>query len=309
MSSEDCTGIPDNTDITGLGVRLAFYLQVVVSLFVAYYRNQVSDASYWTMLITTFALFVSGLVLHTAQSLSLFHAIIIALLLNLHTRAVFLSASPTPFVRARGMDAGAAFLSILAMSPRDQLRRLAFMRIKDMPSGLIAAIWGVFVWSKPSTFGTPTNCNDKIVVAFLWWKASATGVGRALCLTVSVFQTLIYTVGIYRCIRFYIWDAFADDSETNLPEHWVKPFLRQGFMGGWWDRFWLAAPFGILIAVTELTIKDNRSLIIDQSAENTWTLGQIFPLVMVGVPLVDVVKAFWERHMMSCLDSASSSSF
>lgn len=70
MNSNGCPGIPDNPDITGLGLCLVFYIQGYITVILANLPASGADvsASYWAMTMTAVALFISALVLNGAQN-------------------------------------------------------------------------------------------------------------------------------------------------------------------------------------------------------------------------------------------------
>lgn len=285
MSSSQCPGIPDNTDLTGIGIRVSFYIQVLMAHFIAYLPDSETDASYWTMTTTAVALFISGLVLNSAQNLSLFHGILISFLLSLH--------------------AGAAFNSVTSASfhhkPQDEPSELAHQhflaRFKEIPSAALATAFGFVIWRNPASFGAPSECNDEIVIALLWWKVSALSVGRGIGLAVAALQASILLWTLITFAAYLFWYDGENAKESSVLSYLLfpGPYKRKSFYFIPFSMFGMAVVLVVLIIVIELTIKANTSLIIDQSADRTWTLGQIFPVIMLAVPTLDLIRWLFGR--------------
>ncbi|EIM90726.1 uncharacterized protein STEHIDRAFT_152428 [Stereum hirsutum FP-91666 SS1] len=203
----------DNPDITGIGVRVAFYVQAFLTLLLSYLPN-VSDnnASYWSMTITAFALFVSALSLNHQDQLSLYLAISVSILLWLHAFATLLVMFGDAVVKLKDLD-GRTYKS---KEQHDFYQSMRIMRLSGVPVIAIAIAFSLFVWRHASTFGADPACNPHTVLVILGSHLTATTTGRIAALTIS-----------YICLFFFVFFALLDSLSLFLfhffPEQ-LKPY-------------------------------------------------------------------------------------
>ncbi|KZT38008.1 hypothetical protein SISSUDRAFT_1047729 [Sistotremastrum suecicum HHB10207 ss-3] len=329
MSIAACPGIPDNPDITGLGVRLAFYIQAYITVILANLPGADVNGSYWAMTMTAVALFISALVLSGSQNLSLFHAILISVLLFLHSYAAAFSMwAASPFGVNRAPES--------VKTPREMERHVWKFQYKSVPVFLIATTFTGYIWIKAPSFGTPSVCNPETLFVILGKKLSAVHGGRISALILIGIHGVFLFLFLVSGLAFFIWDHFASPSRTIVPaylfpltsesqrklnpnlEEYVhiplrentfaiekvfrsrrrrKPReernyvsqLRIGMITIW------SGILVIFVLLIELTIKDNVSLILDPN-DSTWTLGQVFPVVMLAVPCIAILQWSLEHH-------------
>ncbi|KDQ13670.1 hypothetical protein BOTBODRAFT_45100 [Botryobasidium botryosum FD-172 SS1] len=89
----DCCGICPNTDLAGIGVRLAFYLQSVMNVIVVFVSPEDSTASAWGATIMSIALIVPAMIQKKQGQLSLHHA---TLALNYSSLSTLISLAISP---------------------------------------------------------------------------------------------------------------------------------------------------------------------------------------------------------------------
>jgi hypothetical protein len=184
-----------NPDISGTGVRLAFYIQAFLtgsvlisnsnspccadnrcSLGVLAYTPKADvDASYWSMTITAFALFISATALHNMRQLSLYQGILVADLLYLHSYIAVISLLP----HYRKSN-----LAYVINAPTRQQRSHDWWSgmLRTLPVLSIATVFGLFIWTHAPTFGSQPECNHQTTFVFLAFPFPALGSGRTAAL-------------------------------------------------------------------------------------------------------------------------------
>ncbi|KAI0314836.1 hypothetical protein OF83DRAFT_1174400 [Amylostereum chailletii] len=298
-----CTGsLSANPDISGIGVRLSFYIQAFFTMVLAYIPGASSDASYWSMTITAFALFASALALYGQDDLYLHEAILISILLYLHAYAAVLCVMP--LFSDSDLHHGVLYTNaqLIVHFGRAMLRM--------MPVLLAATVFGLFVWTHAASFGPEPTCNVQTTLVLLGAHLEATRAGRTAAL-VFVGVNTYFIGGCAILCAVLAFKAHTSPNELLLPNsnpasQWTKAPAIGGpdihariAFSPTFKRFSLPLQymlFVFLIAVfvinVELTIVANRPLLDDGAENNAWTLGQIFPVVMLGVPATSFVSYF-----------------
>jgi len=318
--------LTDNPDISGLGVRLAFYIQAYLTIIITFLPDADVQASYWTMTITAFALFTSALALHSMDELSLYQGILVSVLLYLHAYAAAASMqSSTP--------SASPALPVNGKTARELEREWWIIRFKLTPPVLIATAFGLFLWIRAPIFGSQPECNNKTLFVVLGLRLSATAGGRVFALIVVSAHCFPLLLGIIFFIDFVVWDARTSPSyhgrrafllnagarardearfRQSVQAHWYRRANPDGprhrfFLFNWYLKaqkytrhprammFHFGIALACFVVIMELTIKENSVLILQANIDNSWTLGQIFPIIMLAVPLTSIIQ--WAQQL------------
>lgn len=163
------------------------------------------------MTITAFALFVSALALHDQGQLSLYHAILVSILLYLHG-----------FVALSISLGGIALKGPYVRTPQERSqfhRSMSKARLAGIPVIFIAVVFSLFVWHHVHSLGPyAVTCNPHTVVIILGSRLVATQTGRTAGLAIS-YIFLFYLISI----------AYID--ARNLLRHLIIPHYNdRGFL-------------------------------------------------------------------------------
>ncbi|KAI0317595.1 hypothetical protein OF83DRAFT_1120457 [Amylostereum chailletii] len=294
-----CIGsLQPNHDISGIGVRVAFYAQASLSILLAQCGVD-RDASFWTMAVTTFALFISAFVLYGKGELILYDAIIVSILLYMHANAAAWSHVSNDSSQPRTKPVADADYNAIqkdkdAEPPTSNGARHA-QSLKELcywvPGFVLAIIFGFFVWARVSKFGYNPVCNAQTVFVIFGAHTKATHTGRTAALAVNAVYTAFVVIGILLCTipTPTAWRG-EDGANTDPASASRTPTTIYNYK----LPAMVVIP-GIFAAIIEPTIIANRSLFDESATEQTWTMGQIFPLVMLAMPVTSLVKHLWTR--------------
>ncbi|KAJ7636655.1 hypothetical protein FB45DRAFT_907027 [Roridomyces roridus] len=317
-----------NTDISGTGVRVSFYLQ---TLFLSCLSarsgdlNEITGALY-TLLATNTAMAVTALILglKPQPEISFHDAIVVFYLLYISWVTVFFT------------------LPACARFPDGNVKMLHFFSIVQSYTVFAFAL-ALLITAK--TFGRFPECNSKAVVV-LFRPFSALTSGRIVCWVMTVFVVLVYT-GILvkdhmpptpKLVHQWIQKRVtkqvpATNSEipvlspdVPLPQQeppqpqqqqqqtrgtggavpgiaaagriqyharrLVQPRLEYDLQIAWNLVIEIAVVlilWGLTVMNTELLIQENRFQHVDGSS---WQFGQVLPMFLVILPMCNLYNAF-----------------
>ncbi|KAJ6507925.1 hypothetical protein C8R47DRAFT_62350 [Mycena vitilis] len=279
-----------NPDISGLGVRISFYVQTIALVLLAGRSLEEALNSVWTLLGTSFGLTVSALVTAGRAELPLYQAIIVTDLVWLANWAIF-TALATYNRHPRGSHAV-------------QYAALAQTYIS---MGSILALWA----AAPALEAARGHTGQTVFVV-VFAQTKAVGAGRVVALVVTSILLLGYSV----VALVFLWrhllhprrehesvggekdlaltsrsstppppavPAASEAPPTRLPPSLaLDPHLII-------LALFIGLPYVITVGSTELQIHRNR-LCPDNDA--SWGFGQILALTVTIVPLAVTVQAF-----------------
>ncbi|KAJ6542537.1 hypothetical protein DFH09DRAFT_1173928 [Mycena vulgaris] len=310
MACNYAGGPPMNTDISGIGVRVSFYLQ---TLFLSCLSarsgdlNEIAGALY-TLLATNTAMAVTALILglKPAPEISFHDALVVFYLLYLSWVTVFFS-----------LPACARF--------RGNVKLLHFFSI--MQSYTVFAFAFAMLIKAP-TFGFQPGCNPHAVVV-LFRPFSALKAGRTVCWVMTVLVVTVYT-GILvkdhmpsapRLVQQWIQKRVtkqipATDQEIPMASPHVAPPPRiipalapvkpqfrsrqspERPMEYDLQIAWnLVIEIAVVLILWGLTVMNTELLIRRNNFEpshnqSSWQFGQVLPMFLVVLPLTNLVNAF-----------------
>ncbi|KIJ51865.1 hypothetical protein M422DRAFT_26551 [Sphaerobolus stellatus SS14] len=322
---------PDNTtqcmkalqfdgDIAGLGVRLSFYLQNFILVWLVDRSSEESEGALWTFIATSFGLTVAALVQVPGHQLSLLEGILVSQLSWLANLGTILALAS--YSRSKGKDNLVKFAAVI--------------------QGYLSMILTIVLWTYAETFNGG-NCTEDIKVKFVFMygvSVPAIGSGRPIALAFSSVMLLLYSIVTYtEC------SAWIKTGKSRLPskkeggnEHQVlelptvvepvqrlrggssnhgrhiasiprphrksshgqRSLSRQPWLGTNVDPISpgiLIAQllvFSYFIATTELMVNQKHAHVSDT---NQWGFGQVLALTVVIPPAISLLSALNKNRM------------
>ncbi|KAJ6554324.1 hypothetical protein B0H19DRAFT_1153163 [Mycena capillaripes] len=294
-----------NTDISGIGVRISYYLQTLFLGFLSARSGSLDEitGALYTLMATNSAMAVTGLILglKPAPEISFQDALIMIYLLSMGWITVL-----------------ASLASCNRLSEDTKILQLA-----SVVQSYVVVAFAFAVLGKATSFGNSANCNQE-AVAVIFHPFSALKSGHILGWIVVVLMALGYTVmtgrdytaQILRKIRekeqprqalaspdlprpvaqerTKFADSGAPAGPTALPVqrqsiHYGTPRAlidgRLLFMLLFIIIFW-----AFFVLNTELVIRWNQPTQAGSGA--SWQFGQILPMFLAILPLINMVNAF-----------------
>ncbi|OCH92806.1 hypothetical protein OBBRIDRAFT_726092 [Obba rivulosa] len=222
--SSTCTAIDANTDLAGIGVRVAFYIQSAVNALLVILSPRESMASAWASTILTAALVIGAIVSKIQQNLSLHHA---TLILNFATISCLSSLAVAPLLpvwrlrpdeyfiqevrHAASMhdisdeeDGEELFLHIQSNRQKkrikaDQQRKRTILALAILTQVVLQWAWGFVLFVSWDGYSQP-ECNGDTVVLLFWAHFTAKEINNnffwvwPLWLLFSLGITLLLTI-------------------------------------------------------------------------------------------------------------------
>ncbi|KAF9484050.1 hypothetical protein BDN70DRAFT_928653 [Pholiota conissans] len=172
-------GLSSNPDISGPGVRIALYLQSLLSVLLVRFSPRDAPGAYWSMTSTAFSLIISSIVTSVQNQITLLDAIVVVYvtLLPVLASAFGLSEIMTPALRKNSTRAMHSPLLIIANWVRSAL----------------TYSFAMYVWISAPTLGSGTPaCNAATKLIFFGASLPALGSGRWLSLAIWSLATLLF---------------------------------------------------------------------------------------------------------------------
>ncbi|KAJ7440924.1 hypothetical protein B0H11DRAFT_2292589 [Mycena galericulata] len=331
MACVNGVGPAMNTDISGIGVRVSFYLQALLLSCLSLRSKSLDEikGALYTLLATNTAMAVTALILGFVPTpeISLHDALVVLYLLFLSWVTVCFSmtacAGPTdPAADSSGKSRARIKITVLHL----------FSIIQSYT--IFAFVLAVLVTAK--TFGSSPECNVQAVVV-LFRPFSALKSGRIVCWVLSALVVVIYTA-------ILIWDYIppvekyvrriktrvtqrVPATDPELPTvsldaaHETPPqedgpgmaprraptrappiaqfFPRPASPESEYDvpiPWELVIKIFLVLFVWSLTVMNIELLIrwnnFAPSGQSPWQFGQVLPLFLIVLPLVSLVNAF-----------------
>ncbi|KAH9017850.1 hypothetical protein EDB84DRAFT_1581680 [Lactarius hengduanensis] len=208
MAATSCTGIISNPDLAGIGIRLNFYVTVLLTALIPQkgYTDELLDSLYLNAIFYGLALLITALVQTIQRQLDLYHAIIVM--------QVILSLQ---FLHGFGMRR-----YILANKKEFRIKMKLTIAIQIL-SLLIFYPWSFYMWINAPRFG---DC--------LW--------ARYLCMTILAMTTfallcnLIVIFAVYKVHKVVQppSDDGSDSEKGNEPS--LEPANKTKTLAKKWGR-------------------------------------------------------------------------
>ncbi|KAJ7722439.1 hypothetical protein DFH07DRAFT_946702 [Mycena maculata] len=278
-----------NPDISGLGVRISFYLQTIALVLLAGRSLEEALNSVWTLLGTSFGLTVSALVTAASNQLPLYQAIIVTDLVWLANFAIFMA------------------LATYNRHPRGS-HTVQYVAIGQTYVSMAILL---YLWARAEALELEQPTRRGTIFVVLFFSTSATGAGRTVALAMTTLLLVGYTV--VACI--FLWrhppvrHPHGRTPRASTPPIPLTPLTppvapaAPARQAGASNRLppslaidphlatlsaVFVVPYVITVACTELQLK--RSPLC--SDINVWGFGQVLAMAVTIVPLFITFGAF-----------------
>ncbi|KAH9474441.1 E3 ubiquitin-protein ligase pub1 [Psilocybe cubensis] len=330
-SADDlCPGLSSNPDISGPGVRIALYLQSLLSVLLVRYSPKDAPGAYWSMTSTAFSLIISSIVTAAAKEISLLDAIVVVYVLLLPILA-------------------SAFGLTEIMSPQSSKKSTRsvhspLLTVANWMRSAFTYSFALYVWISAPEFGQgPRACNEATFFIFFGASLPALRSGRWLNIAVWSLMTtrfvwrsgksaktlfvslnaLFSKTATQRLLKpryppkneiheQTVWTKdYGTGQETLRVRRWRPRQIFHELIQSLTSQILNWAPFGTgalykrygqniiismlavwAIVMTELQLSLNNQGEIN----NEWGFGQILPLVLTISPLFSLWESFISRQ-------------
>ncbi|KAG8730845.1 hypothetical protein FRC11_005659 [Ceratobasidium sp. 423] len=282
LETDLCTQIVSNPDISGIGVRVAIYVQTFLSMTVAsllpYHEKAFRDTSRNSYVVST-SLMIAALIQWKTHGLSLFDALVVTMLTTIMTAFVTVNG---PYIRTLGLS----------------------INISSFLFTTFWVYWGLQVWNDPRTFGIPEGregCHSSTDTVFVVFgrNVSVTNSGlRGFAMFIFAIGSISALSALWQCITWTLRYAVgsAKTAKENAAARFAKELRhrrnRSTGKGQHMTRFGGMVGLIYMIATTEQIVSHNPDV---PSQLNTWTFSQTIALIMLGQQLMDCFTYFKEE--------------
>ncbi|KAH9986662.1 hypothetical protein BJV74DRAFT_531954 [Russula compacta] len=289
--ADNCTGIASNSDIAGIGVRINFYLTILLTaLTPEVERNtELLDGLYTNSVINGLGLVITAVIQTVQDQLDLYHAIfVMQIIFSLN------------FVYSYGQR---RFLR----SSKRIFRMKIFIGVQTL-STVVFTVWLMYVWIKDSSFGSQPECNHLVKYVLVFADVRATVNWLRVLFIMNLVITAFTLFFRFGAILFVYMEDLRNKFHNKLPS--VVPRApeppKQGVASArkapersaaeeavrkYVNASVVWAVYGV--ATLELIVQRNRSNI--QPGEDAWGFGQIIALILIFGSVIDIVVTVRER--------------
>ncbi|KAJ1307811.1 hypothetical protein OPQ81_001893 [Rhizoctonia solani] len=277
-----CSDIVSKSDISGIGVRVAIYVQTLLSMVVAsllpYHEKAFRDTSRNSYVVST-SLMIASLIEWKTHGLSLFDALIVTMLTTIMTAFVTVNSA---YIRTLGLS----------------------VNISSFLFTTFWVYWGLQVWNDPRTFGIPEgeqNCTASIDTVFVVFghnvKVTNSGL-RGFAMFIFAIGSISALSAFWQCITWSLRYAVgsAKTAKENAAAHYVKQLrsrrTHSARDGQHITRYGGMVGMIYMIITTEQIVARNPDV---PNQVNTWTYSQTIALIMLGQQLMDCFTYFKEE--------------
>ncbi|KAF6761663.1 hypothetical protein DFP72DRAFT_879276 [Ephemerocybe angulata] len=320
MSIGSCQ-IPGNPDITGIGIRIAIYVQGFISFtpgILALVDGKVTrgdleaaETQATTNLVLAFAILVSFIVQALTLGLVNYHASIVlsmSWLNNTNTFIYFLIdllASLLPGASSKGTSKRCAAHGANGGegTPTARTRSKILVRRFVLLLGLLhlslMASLGLWMWSNIQTFGNgaDTSLNDcaaRFAIIIILGKRVHFS-SEALRIASLVFYAIFLVPGLNLALPIAVLLGLYNICRRHLP----TPTSTSKHRPGAYKRSWAILPpfigLILLLVIDVLTLEQNASLQGMYGRE--WGFGQILAMLLLLVPLRNLAETILARRI------------
>ncbi|QRV90021.1 transmembrane protein [Ceratobasidium sp. AG-Ba] len=284
-STDFCTQITANPDISGIGVRVAIYAQTFISMLVAswlpYHEKAFRDTSRNSYVVSG-SLIIASIIAWKSGELSLFDGLIVTMLTTIMTAFVTVNG---PYIRTLGLS----------------------INISSLLFTTFWCYWGLQIWADPWNFGIvqgenqgPCDVNQETLFVVFGHSVGATSRG------LRGFAIFIFGIGAISAIsafwRTIVWSlkytfGKAQVAKDNAAVRYAKEIRRKNRGTRSTGNAQHITRYGgmvgaiYMIVTTEQIVKRNPGVKDDL---DKWTYGQTIALIMLGQQIMDCFSYFKE---------------
>lgn len=277
MSATCPDGILANADVSGIGIRVSFYVTTLLIALIPStpYTDPLLGALFTNASINGLGLLITAIVQTAQNDLSLYHALFVQHLLFF----LGVGVAPAGKYKLNSLRAGMLLVTQFAV--------------------LIAYLgWSLYLWTHTKSFGSQPGCNDQVKYVFFFVTVRATVPWLRIVWMISLiggciglFTGLVVYVIVYTCFKM----------AATRGEHPMMTMQgageEQASSRSFYFSLGLLLPAVYSVVTAELLAKRNT---IVQPGEGAWTFGQILSLVMIISSLNEVLhfilSLFSPRH-------------
>jgi len=269
-SSDYCHTIVSNSDISGVGIRIAAYVQTIISMCVAsflpYNEKAFRDTSRNSYVMSG-GLIIAAIIAWKRGQLSLFDGLIVSMLTTIQTAFVTVNG---PYIKTLGLSINLS--SFLFTS--------------------LWCYWGLQIWTNPMTFGLPPdgqNCNATTTTSFVVFghNVSPGNHGlRGFAISVFAIGSIGAVSALWTCIRwvFMYVAGSAQVAKDQAALNFAKE-LRQKK-----GRKRHITKFGGLVGMIYMIVTTEQIVIVNPDVRlnlQQWTFSQTLALIMLGQQIME----------------------
>ncbi|KAJ3564760.1 hypothetical protein NP233_g8076 [Leucocoprinus birnbaumii] len=316
--------IPANPDISGLGVRIAIYIQNILSLVPAVWalrdgkvtlaELEILEKQSVTILLTAFAILISTIAQAlTSSGVTSYHVTIILNLSWMNNTNTFIYLllyihhKHHQFMRSE--EKQSSFRKYLWQQVQEDRHKEIKERGEVVISGslhlTVMAAVGIWLWSRPDSFGIRGTCSMNASVLFSVVRLSSISYRVWSLFTYSFILlpglNLIGPAGffflLYHAVRWFTRLACKPSAKVPANELLANETSTNDDPTTLSISLGLACVFTIdvyFLALTESQIGFNANLLAP--GDSDWTFGQILALLLLVVPLRDLLETILERN-------------
>ncbi|KAF9015654.1 hypothetical protein BDQ17DRAFT_59245 [Cyathus striatus] len=171
-----------NPDISGVGVRISFYLQTFLLILLVDRSWQDAPVALWTFIATSFGITLAAIV--QREQLSLFQALEVSNLVWLANFGTFVALAS--YSRQKAADEPFHY---------SVAHRAFDYRVKygAMIQTLFSMVLTLYIWARAATFGSNRQCSHAVKYMLFVFEVPAISTGRTIALTMVSLLSLAYT--------------------------------------------------------------------------------------------------------------------
>jgi len=173
-----------NQDISGIGVRVSFYLQTFLLVLLVDRSWQDAPIALWTFIATSFGLTIATIVQHQSNGqLTLLQGLQVSNLIWLANFGTFVALASYSRQKA-------------ASHKEPNIRVTADYNVKfgAMMQTLLSMALTIYMWSTADTFGSMPECSHRVNYMVFAIKLPVLGAGKIIGLTASSILTAAYVL-------------------------------------------------------------------------------------------------------------------
>ncbi|KAG8745468.1 hypothetical protein FRC10_008011 [Ceratobasidium sp. 414] len=295
MADQCCLNL--NPDITGVGVRVALYVQILLGWFVSLQWPETFAKNARTAYMTAIALIIAAFIQLRTQNLSLLDGIVVSLITTMMITFA-ISSSPT---RSNTQHQPAADDDSMSMDPNKSFSRF----LTQFCFVAFWAAWCLLMWHDPVHFGLHKDqwgtCDVNSIVTLMVFgreiHATDPRMQRAALALVTIgiviaFGSLWISLEgllgpVIKAVRNLTPNPMTrDPDQVQKEEDSILKFIRRSL------QVLSLGTLIYLIAATEKTIIRNDVT----GSSKAWTYGQTIALILLLQQIMDVCSTFLEKR-------------
>ncbi|KAG8863339.1 hypothetical protein FRB96_008831 [Tulasnella sp. 330] len=306
-----CLGLCPNTDLAGIGVRLAFYLQAAMNALLMVMCPEDAAAGAWASTVLTAALIIPAIIQKAQQNITLHHSVLV---LNFATLSCVASLASAPLVPIwRGMKRPDETNEEFAQEQLERTQGRKVLSFAILVQIILQWTWTVLLFVDPYYNQTP--CSGSTVIVFFFGAYTADDINEkhfalwAVWLLMTVCMSLVWGAALVLTCTSPVHDERPDlrhmQTKDGATRFWRTFVLRLPDLTIKVDRYywmrWLiristvSATLVVLmyIIMSETQIKKN---VVLSGESNFWTFSQSAAVLLALTPIWPIAIATTKKY-------------